>query len=67
MLDEFKGKLVKVYPHDTCAKFGVFLDYNENGILIKVNGNKSEDQEWKSNDGKVFFIAFSARLMFIEA
>ena len=65
MLD-FVGKYVQVYPSDTLCKYGTIVDINEGGVIFKIDGARSKAYHWKQNDGKNIFIAYSARLDFVE-
>ena len=65
-IQDFIGKYVQVYPHDTLAKFGTVVDVNENGVIFKVDGKRSHERAWVNNDGSLFFISFSANLSFVE-
>ena len=63
---DFVGKYVQVYPGDTLPKYGTIVDINEGGVIFKIDGARSKEYHWKGNDGKNIFIAYSARLSFIE-
>ena len=65
-MEDFIGKYVQVYPTDTLSKFGTVVEVNAGGVVFKVDGVRSQADHWKGNDGKKIFIAYSARLSFIE-
>ena len=65
-MNDFIGKYVQVYPGDTLSKFGTVEEVNSAGVIFKIDGARSKEDYWKRNDGKMIFIAYSARLSFIE-
>jgi len=65
LLKSLIGKEIQVWPTDTLSKYGVLVDANDQGILVKVDGKRSQDGHW-SEDGVLFFISFSANLIFKE-
>ncbi len=66
-MNDFIGKYVQVYPGDTLSKFGTVEEVLDSGVVFKIDGVRSQENHWKGNDGKKIFIAYSARLSFIEA
>ena len=65
-MDDFVGKYVQVYPGDTLSKFGIVEEVLDFGVVFKIDGARSKADYWKRNDGKKIFIAYSARLDFVE-
>jgi hypothetical protein len=65
-MNYFVGKYVKVYPGDTWSKFATVEEVLNEGVVFKIDGVRSEAEDWKGNDGKKIFIAYSASLTFIE-
>lgn len=62
MLAQFIGKEIQIYPGDTCKKYGILLDADENGILVKITRASKNQSTYK--EGNIYFISFSARLAF---
>lgn len=65
-MQDFVGKYVQVYPGDTRSKFGTVEEVLDFGVVFKIDGVRSDSDYWKGNDGKKIFIAYSARLTFVE-
>lgn len=68
LFKEFVGKDVIVWPSDTYPKYAQVLEITPEGSVFLVKKDpKGRCTGWDDYIGRKFFIAFSARLMFVEA
>lgn len=61
---EWLGKEVQIYPGDTRSKWGRIVGMNAHGVTFLITRNQNNDNEWPI--GKHKFIAYSAKLSFVE-
>lgn len=66
VMKDFVGKYVQVFPGDSATKFGTVVEVNEDGVVFKIDGVHSGQRNWRENDGKHIFFAFSSGLIFGE-